>query len=238
MCIRKREGEGAVLNSRGEFDRSYIPTLRVVEEEEPEEEKEARLENRELLNRELREQDLSWEKTKVGELGRKAFMGTSTSPRKRGQGAHAEGEGAPGSKKRRKVLKYQKVGEQWGEAEIHQGAETLSAREPAGPDPTILREQRWSQSSIMEYMEPAPHSKGGGPTLWKPGAQVKDRQTLGNQAASPVREEGYSPPNLGGEGVTFEEKQSNLQYGGGDDLDENMRKNNTDDRGMDECAEE
>ena len=112
--IRRRGGEGAVLNSRGEFNRSYIPRLRVVEEEEPEEEKEARLENRELLNRELREQDLSWEKTKVGELGRNAFMGTSTSLRKRGQGAHAEGEGAPGSKRRRKVLKYQKVGEQWG----------------------------------------------------------------------------------------------------------------------------
>ena len=90
----------------------------------------------------------------------------------------------------------------------------------------------------MEYMEPAPHSKGGGPTLWKPGAQVKDRQTLGNQAASPVREEGFSPPNLGGEEITFEEQQSNLQYGGGDDLDESMRKYNTDDRGMDECAEE
>ena len=99
--------EGDVLNSRGQFNRSYIPRLVVVEEEEPEEENEARLESRELLKRELREQDLAWESNKVGELGREAFMGTSPNPKKRNKGAQADGVGAPGSKRRRKVLKYQ-----------------------------------------------------------------------------------------------------------------------------------
>ena len=33
VMIRRRGGEGAILNSRGEFSRSYIPRLQVVEEE-------------------------------------------------------------------------------------------------------------------------------------------------------------------------------------------------------------
>ena len=34
VCIRRRGREGAILNSRGEFNRCYIPRLK-VEEEEP-----------------------------------------------------------------------------------------------------------------------------------------------------------------------------------------------------------
>ena len=33
VWIRRRGGEGAILNSKGEFCRSYIPRLQVVEEE-------------------------------------------------------------------------------------------------------------------------------------------------------------------------------------------------------------
>ena len=78
--IRRRGGDGAVLNSRGEFNRSYIPRLRVVEEEETEENREARLRSRELKIRELIEQDIAWEKDKVVELGDGALGGPMTSP--------------------------------------------------------------------------------------------------------------------------------------------------------------
>ena len=192
--IRRRGGEGAVLNSRGEFNRSYIPRLRVVEEEEPEEERTARLENREHLNRDLREQDLAWETSKVGELGAGAFMGTTTSPKKRGQEGIVDGGGAPGSKRRKKALKYQKLGEQWGEPEIPKGAEPAAPQDREPAPSRIPREQELTQSSILGYMEPAPLTPrlgvgGECPTTGNQVTSEQSRPTTGNLVSSP----GLSP---------------------------------------------
>ena len=55
MRIRRREGEGAILNSRGEFNRSYIPRL-VLREEDEKVDRELRIEERELRNKKQREQ--------------------------------------------------------------------------------------------------------------------------------------------------------------------------------------
>ena len=52
----------------------------MVEEEETEKDREARLRSRELKIRELIEQDTAWEKDKVVELGDGALGGPMTSP--------------------------------------------------------------------------------------------------------------------------------------------------------------
>ena len=59
--IRRRGGEGAILNSRGEFSRSYIPRL-VVKEEDEEKDRNLRLEEKKCRSTTLREQDVTWER--------------------------------------------------------------------------------------------------------------------------------------------------------------------------------
>ena len=156
--IRRRGGDGAVLNSRGEFNRSYIPRLRVVEEEETEENREARLRSRELKIRELIEQDTAWEKDKVVELGDGALRGPMTSPKKRSkedQESYGAVEGAPNKRKRRKTLKHQLLEEGWGEQDLDQGA-TIT---PLEEHPVLPREQDLIQSSIRGFLVTAPLSQ-------------------------------------------------------------------------------
>ena len=58
--IQRRGGEGAVLNSMGVFERSYIPRLRLADEEVAEEiKKEEKLED-DLIRKELTRQEDSW----------------------------------------------------------------------------------------------------------------------------------------------------------------------------------
>ena len=56
------------MNSRGEFNRSYIPRLQVVEEE-PEGAVQARMEDNRKTRPQLKEKDIAWERSKVTELG-------------------------------------------------------------------------------------------------------------------------------------------------------------------------
>ena len=109
MWIRRRGGEGAILNSKGEFSRSYIPRLQVVEEE-PQEDPDIR----EQTTRAMRAQDGDWEQTKQRELGRNAILGPKTSPLKR---VNEQNEGAivGNKRKRRRKLKHELIGEGWGE---------------------------------------------------------------------------------------------------------------------------
>ena len=79
--IRRRGGEGAVLNSKGEFSRCHIPRLR-VEEEDPEVEK-AALEMDQETKELLLSQDQDWEDLRVNELGGLALSGPMVSPNKR-----------------------------------------------------------------------------------------------------------------------------------------------------------
>ena len=64
VYIWRRGGEGAILNSRGEFSRCYIPWLQVVPEEQQENNN-----GRETTAKLLREQDINWEETRSKELG-------------------------------------------------------------------------------------------------------------------------------------------------------------------------
>lgn len=61
--IRRRGGEGAILNSKGEFTRCYIPRLR-VEEQDLEEEKEQRRKEDNMREQNIRRADVSWEQNK------------------------------------------------------------------------------------------------------------------------------------------------------------------------------
>ena len=111
--IRRRGGEGAILNSQGEFLRYHIPRLQVVEKEQTE-----RSVDRELTVKTLREQDGRWEKGRTKKLGREAIMGPITSPVKR-QGEHQigieEGSQRECKKKRLRTLKHDVLEEGWRE---------------------------------------------------------------------------------------------------------------------------
>ena len=109
--IRRRGGEGAILNSRGEFNRSYIPRLR-VEEGEPEGAEEARRKGKEQTSKLLKEQDKEWERRRAEDLGAAALLGPTFSPTKRSQEDQGAAEGAP--QKRRRRLEHEILGADGG----------------------------------------------------------------------------------------------------------------------------
>ena len=115
VYIRRRGGEGAILNSRGEFSRCYIPRLQVVQEEQ-----ENNNDGREITAKLLREHDKTWEESRARELGNEAILGPKTSPTKRAKELDDEAP-APKTKRRRRKLKHA-VLEEWGELPQPQGA--------------------------------------------------------------------------------------------------------------------
>ena len=62
--IRRRGGEGAVLNSRSEYSRCYIPRLQLVEEDKSKELEMMEEESAKELGEELRDRDSTWERKK------------------------------------------------------------------------------------------------------------------------------------------------------------------------------
>ena len=115
VLIRRRGGEGAILNSKGEFNRSYIPRLQV--EEEPEGADEEIKKGEEQTSRLLREQDGDWERCKARELGATAILGPMSSPRKRlKEQEQTNLEYCEG--RRVKRLKHSLVGRDWGELPV------------------------------------------------------------------------------------------------------------------------
>ena len=63
--IRRRGGEGSILNSKAEFNRSYIPRLTLVEEEKLVEMDRLEEEAEKLAQEEIRNQQEAWESGKV-----------------------------------------------------------------------------------------------------------------------------------------------------------------------------
>ena len=177
VMIRRRGGEGAILNSRGEFNRSYIPRLQVEEQEEGA--SEVRIEAKEHTNRLLREQDGELERRKAEELGANAILGPKTSPKKRSKEQDQNQEDpAPTIKKRRRRLKHSLIGAGWGELQIptlehnprsreptmgdqeHQHPETRELVTPPRPRELTIdrppREQDLRQTRLAEFLNPAP----------------------------------------------------------------------------------
>ena len=99
VYIRRRGGAGAILNSRGEFSRCYIPQLQVV----PEERRAAKDSSREITAKVLRELDNNWEQNKAKELGSQVILGPKSSPLKRMKEQSEDVTPAKRSKRRRKL---------------------------------------------------------------------------------------------------------------------------------------
>ena len=137
VLIRRRGGEGAILNSRGEFSRSHIPRLQVVEEEPQPDTR-----DRELTTKLLREQDKDWEKHKALELGAEAILGPGASPTKRPIEMEEEGGAIEkSSKRRRKRWRHKVLEEGWGELQPIQGADGGNSTAPTNPHVSLTREQ-------------------------------------------------------------------------------------------------
>ena len=162
---KEEGGEGAILNSKGELSRSYIPRLQVVEEE-PQEDPDIR----EQTTKAMRAQDGDWEQTKKRELGRNAILGPKTSPLKR---VNEQNEGAivGNKRKRRRKLKHELIGVGWGELPKNQGAEEGGEQAPITPDPQA-REQ---YLEAEEQLPPAPQGEQCSPVR-QAGSQVTREQ--------------------------------------------------------------
>ena len=113
--IMRRGGEGAVLNSRAEYNRSHIPRLQV---ENRDEDKITEQEQKEMeSNKELLElADADWEQKKredreepLRELKRSLGKITCNS------GSRKREQPALSKRRRTKKIKYEIIGEEWGE---------------------------------------------------------------------------------------------------------------------------
>ena len=180
VLIRRRGGEGAILNSKGEFNRSYIPRLQV--EEEPEGAEEERRKGEEQTNRLLKELDGDWEEGKARELGATAILGPMSSPKKRGKGEQEQTNLEDGEGRRMKRLKHSLIGRDWGELPVTQGAGTPppplqppDGREPNQPveltGSEVPREQSLRQTRLTGFLDPAA-SLAGSPTTRNLGPAI------------------------------------------------------------------
>ena len=157
--IRRRGGAGAILNSKGEFNRCHIPRL-VVEEEDKEAVETRRIQEqaeKEEITNCMNEEESSWEKGKCKEREQRLKK------RRRGSVMEEEGvrNGKPwGEKKMPKRLKYAILSEDWGE----EAGEQHDQPQDDLPPPTVIRKSRTSKaplpmvtsSVITDYFSPRP----------------------------------------------------------------------------------
>ena len=114
--IRRRGGEGAVLNSKAEFNRCYIPRLRLEDREETEKrEREIKAQDK-LREQTLEKEQGDWERkrTKDRDQERKD-LGWKIGPPPKYIGEQKAEQGSP-SAKRKKSRKLDLNGEDWGAA--------------------------------------------------------------------------------------------------------------------------
>ena len=110
--IRRRGGEGSILNSKAEFNRSYIPRLTLVEEEKLVEMDRLEKEAEKLAQEEIRNQHEAWESGKVEKRAadiRRDLEKTS----KHGKRRKDLKENKDGARKRKK-LSFPVIGDGWG----------------------------------------------------------------------------------------------------------------------------
>ena len=146
--IRRRGGEGRVLNSRAEYKRSQIPRLQ-LEEETKTKMREEEQEKEELRkSKQLEEGQLLWEqdKTKRRDRESKQLAGEwrSSTNKKEGGAKRPKGReqlGEKGEKKERankKKMRYALLGEDWGTAPMEEEGSQLTGRRG---EETLRREE-------------------------------------------------------------------------------------------------
>ena len=141
--IRRRGGEGSILNSRSEYNRCYVPRLRLEKKEEWEERARELERMDESKSRALDGEEEVWSKAKV----RKKTLGELHSK----QSKRAPEEEGP--RKTGKRRKYELLGEDWGEN--REGASATGGREVGG-QPTISQTTTLPKSKMSAPPTPTP----------------------------------------------------------------------------------
>ena len=202
--IRRRGGEGAVLNSRSEFNRCFIPRLRVIGEEEISEMEEQDRQVEQDMREELQDQEEQWARTKTvkrsgAAKSRDSWVGSSKRVKESNPG-----RGRP-SKKRRYVL----VESDWGVKTTSGGTKTTLER---------LANQDCQEDEVYgvgESQEDYREDPGGVEASRIPGQDL------------PERDPDYSPPGVGGDPPP----PTQPSYGGGMDREEQTMSPDTDVKG-------
>ena len=119
VYIRRRGGEGAILNSKAEFTRCYIPRLQLEEQDKLEQMEREEKEQEENTARELDEIQIQWEKKKNESKGaeRKRIAKEQGKIQRSSQNKKKKEQGEEEQEKKRssKRRKYELVGAKWGE---------------------------------------------------------------------------------------------------------------------------
>ena len=157
--ILRRGGAGSILNSRGEFNRCYIPRLRVEEPSKIEELEKWEEEEVERAMTTLREEDMLWERSKIAMNSTRSYGG------KRGKRGDRE---QPIDGRRKKRLKYDLLEDDWGHRMTTCGQEWDDALvEPGGEREEEKEEPSSELPSKIEgaaaEMGANSHSSQGGP---------------------------------------------------------------------------
>ena len=143
--IRRRGGQGSILNSKAEYDRCYIPRL-VVEERNDKEAEQEEQQDQEQLQKILEEEYEEWSKDKINQRVRRDLEETRSIGMigSRSKGEKRELEKGDKKSRRSKKLKHQIIGEEWGrELPINNREPSMptTGEQPGDWEPTLHREQ-------------------------------------------------------------------------------------------------
>ena len=116
MRIQRRGGEGNILNSKAEFNRSYIPRL-VVDRKGEEEREKARIEEAKRKKDNLDGEEDRWKTQKVDARDRERRKRKEVPTGGLSSIQEEDEEYVWGRRKRRRKIKEQILGENWGEEE-------------------------------------------------------------------------------------------------------------------------
>ena len=184
--IRRRGGEGAILNSKAEFSRCRIPRLQLEKEEENEDLIAKEQERKEQRENEMEQELLTWEKEHVKRKSRELKEGIHLSSSHVRAREQEEKDGK--IPKRMRKLKYSVIGEEWGDPE---GAELNLLEEEEStllPKEALLRNK---QCSITEYL-----SKKNENAATPPMKRKRKPSNEENQASKPNSPKKPSNPSV------------------------------------------
>ena len=169
--IRRRGGEGAVLNSKAEFNRCYIPRLRVVGEEELTEVREQEERDLLLVGERLGAGDVAWERNKRSKRAEpsKGSLTSNAGGAKRLSKDH--GGGARPSKRRKFAL----LEGNWGFETTLKTTPTEAKTIPEEAKTTLVEDSQ--EPGSQEYQEVATGSQSTNQT-GHPGAASGSRRLV------------------------------------------------------------
>ena len=165
--IRRRGGEGAILNSKAEFNRCFIPRLQLQEQDSVEEQERENRREEERTARELTENQQRWEEGKVKERKEqrsKMLQGLPSNKGRweRGKNRKREEKDDKGSRSSTKRRKFALIGAGWGEQNdgvLLNVRREHQSREPAAPpytgsqESSIDREQTPTTTVLLQREE-------------------------------------------------------------------------------------